>query len=99
MWVFAIGIEHSLDVAIDRPHDTDAREHRRAAEIGDEQKRFHCGLPFRIRVFSLGKLGDVGRCVAQGDKLAARPARLSDHRMRGPSPIANGASPFCRNQS
>jgi hypothetical protein len=28
MMVFAIGIEHALDVAIDRPHDANAREQR-----------------------------------------------------------------------
>jgi hypothetical protein len=30
-----------------RSHDTDACEHRRAAEIRDQNQRFHCGLPLR----------------------------------------------------
>jgi hypothetical protein len=31
MGVFAIRIERALDAAIERPHDADARKHRRAA--------------------------------------------------------------------
>jgi hypothetical protein len=35
--VFAIGIEHALNVAIQRPHDSDAREHGWSTKIGDQQ--------------------------------------------------------------
>ena len=45
MMVFAIGIEHALDVAVQRSHDADAREHRRAAR--DQDQGFHSGLPLR----------------------------------------------------
>jgi hypothetical protein len=31
MVVFAIGIEHALDVPVKRPHDADARKHGRSA--------------------------------------------------------------------
>jgi hypothetical protein len=54
MRLFAIGIERALDVTIERPHDADAREHRRAAKTDDEQKSFHHSLPFWRREFALG---------------------------------------------
>jgi hypothetical protein len=33
MMVFAVRIEHPLDVAVQRPHDADARQHRVAAPL------------------------------------------------------------------
>jgi hypothetical protein len=36
MRVFAIGIVHTLDVPRERPHDTDARQHCRAAVLRDQ---------------------------------------------------------------
>jgi hypothetical protein len=41
MRVFAIGIEHALDVAVQRSHDTDPREHRRAAGRRRQDQRLH----------------------------------------------------------
>jgi hypothetical protein len=32
MMVFTIWIEHAINVTVKRPHDADARKHRRAAE-------------------------------------------------------------------
>jgi hypothetical protein len=37
MRVFAIKIERPFDVAVQRPHDTDARKHRWPVMFGDEQ--------------------------------------------------------------
>lgn len=70
MMVFPVGIEHSLDVPIKRPHDADTREHRRPAMFCDEEQRFHRGLPFLGIVFRLGQLGDVERGVPERDELA-----------------------------
>jgi hypothetical protein len=47
MWVFPIRIENALDVTIQRPHDANAGEHRRAAVRRDQKKRLHRRLPFR----------------------------------------------------
>jgi hypothetical protein len=51
MVVFAIGIENALDVTVQRFHDTDASEHRRAVVFGHQNQRFHRGLPFLGVVF------------------------------------------------
>ena len=42
--------------AVQRPHDTDAREHRRAARYRDQDQGFHRSLPLRGRVLGLRKL-------------------------------------------
>jgi hypothetical protein len=57
MVIFTIGVQHPLDVAVQGPHDTDAREHRR--------------LPFRRFVLGLWQLDDVVASVLKGDDLAA----------------------------
>jgi hypothetical protein len=59
MGVFAIGIEHALDVAVQCPHDADSRQHRGTASHRDEYQGFHRVLPFRRGMIGLGKLGDV----------------------------------------
>src|ERR1700674_4876486 len=41
MVVFAIGVEDALDAAVQGLHDTDAREHRRAARYRDQDQGFH----------------------------------------------------------
>jgi hypothetical protein len=53
MLVFAIGVENSLDAAVQRSHDADARKHRWPAERHDEDQGFHRGLPFRRLVLRL----------------------------------------------
>jgi hypothetical protein len=50
-------VELPFDVTIQCPHNAYPGEHRRAAAISDQQKRFHRGLPFYGIVFSgLGSL-------------------------------------------
>jgi hypothetical protein len=46
--------ELPFDVTIQRPHDADPGEHRRAAALGNQQQRFHRGLPFFGIVFGPG---------------------------------------------
>jgi hypothetical protein len=36
--VLAVGIEHALDVAVQRPHDADPREHHRAPDVATRIK-------------------------------------------------------------
>jgi hypothetical protein len=64
-------IEHALDVAVQRFHDANASEHRRAAEIGNEYQRLNRGPPFCHRGFFLWKASNVCRRVAQRAKLSA----------------------------
>jgi hypothetical protein len=64
-------VERSLDMTIERPHHAYPGEHRRAAALGNQQQRFHRGLPFGGIVFGLWELGDVGGGVAEGDELLA----------------------------
>jgi hypothetical protein len=70
MVVFAIGIEHALDVSIQRPHDADARHHRAAVAFGDQDQRFDRNLPFLELLFGLWQLLDISGCVLEGDELA-----------------------------
>jgi hypothetical protein len=54
MGVFAIGIEHALDVAVQRSHDANVREHRWAAvAFGDQDQGFYRGLPLLDLLFAL----------------------------------------------
>jgi hypothetical protein len=47
MMLFAIGIEHALDVSVKRPHNADARHHCRAAvAFGYQDQDFNGSLPF-----------------------------------------------------
>jgi hypothetical protein len=51
----AVWIELANVVPVQRPHDADPREHRRAAvAFGDEDQGFHRGLPFVGIVFCFG---------------------------------------------
>ena len=71
MMLFAVQVEHALDVTVQRPHDPDARKHAGAAERGDQDQRFHCHLPLRSLVLILGQFRDVSAGVLESDKRAA----------------------------
>jgi hypothetical protein len=58
-------------MSIERPHHLDPREHGRPIMLGNQQQRFHRGLPFVGVVFALGQAGDVACRVAEGDQLFA----------------------------
>ena len=68
--ILARWIELALDVAIQRPHYTDAREHRRAAMRRYQDQGLHRRLPFRRFVLGLRELGDVFAGILKGDELA-----------------------------
>jgi hypothetical protein len=70
MRLLAIGIEHPLDVTVQRPHDSNPRHHRVAAAATQHQ-RFNCRLPFRQVGFLLRQLGDVVCRVVQREQLPA----------------------------
>ena len=70
MRILALGVENSLNLSIERPHDADPREHRRASQRHDQDHGFHCGLPFRRLVLGFGELCDVIAGVLKGNKLA-----------------------------
>ena len=72
MMVFPIRIKHVFNVAVQRPHDADAREHRRSARRRDQDQRLHGGLPLcGGLVLGLRQLGDVVAGVPQRDELTA----------------------------
>jgi hypothetical protein len=70
MLVLPRRVEHALNVAIQCPHDTDAREHCRTAVRRDQDQGFHCSLPFRRCVIDLRKSRDVVASVLKGDQHA-----------------------------
>src|SRR5262245_2153520 len=71
MMIFAFGIEHPLEMTVQRLHDPDPRYHRRTAVLRDEDQRFHRGLPFRRRVLGLRQRRDVAGGIPQSEELSA----------------------------
>jgi hypothetical protein len=59
MKLFARRFEHALAEAVQRSHDADPRQHRRAVALGTEQQCLGRRLPFRRLVLGLGQLRDV----------------------------------------
>jgi len=83
----AIGIEHALDVAVQRPHDPDPRKHRRPAQCRHEDEGLQCDLPFRCLVFGSGSR----RQVDHGTKMA--------NAMKKRAPIGDGINIGPRRQA
>jgi hypothetical protein len=96
MMIFSVGIKLANVVAVQRLHDTNAREHRRPAMFGYEQKRRHRRLPFRGIVFRLGQFRDEFAGILQRDDLATARQRYWIIKRAFPTSAANGASPSCR---
>ena len=72
MMLFAIGIEHAFNVPVKRPHDADARHHRRAAvAFGDQDQGLNGCLPFLDLLFGLRQLLDKSCGILESDKLTA----------------------------
>jgi hypothetical protein len=46
MMILAVGIEHALGVAVQRPHDPDPRKHYWSAVVCDQA----IGLPWRLAI-------------------------------------------------
>jgi hypothetical protein len=53
--LFAVGIEHALDVPVRCPHDADARKHCRPIRFRDQDQSFH-----RNSLAALGSLSQIG---------------------------------------
>jgi hypothetical protein len=68
--ILAIGIEHPLDMTVQRSHDANPRHHRVAAAPAQHQ-RLDRGLPFRQVGFFLRQLRDVVCRVLQREQLPA----------------------------
>src|SRR5258708_6356403 len=84
--IFARGIEHPLDVAVQRPHDADASEHRRAAQFCNQDQALNRGLPLDgVRFFSW-KFGRVARCIEQVTGLRPEGSGIASSRFL-PQPI------------
>jgi hypothetical protein len=64
MCLFPRRIEHAFNMPIQGSHNADSREHRWPIPFGNQDQRFHRGLPFWRFMFGLGQLGDVERGVA-----------------------------------
>ena len=65
-----IRIELANLVAVQRLHDADPRQHRRAAFRRDQDQGLHRRLPLRHLVLGLGKLRDVFAGILERDELA-----------------------------
>jgi hypothetical protein len=73
MWVFARRIKRPNVAAVQRPHDTNSRKHRRSAQRRHQDQAFDRGLPFCGVGFFLRQRHDVGRGVLKGsERLAFR---------------------------
>ena len=79
MGLFALGIEHPLDMTVQRFHDPDARHHRRTTSR-HEQQNLDRGSPLLQVGFLLRQLRDVVGCFLQRDELATVRAAVSDPR-------------------
>ena len=71
MRVFPIGLEHALDVPIERPQDADARMHHRPATLCRHDQHLGRGLPFREVLLGLRKFHDVAGRILERDQLTA----------------------------
>jgi len=67
--IFALGIEHPLDMTIQRLHDPNPRHHRRTAP-SDQHQDLDRGLPFRQVGFLFRQASDVVGGVTKRDELA-----------------------------
>jgi hypothetical protein len=66
MGAFAVRIELPDDVAIERLHDADPRDHGRAIVLGHQDQAFHRRLPLVRILIGFGKLQDIRSGIAQG---------------------------------
>ncbi len=59
MGILARGVRRQLNVSVQCPHDADARHHRRAVELDDQEQGFDRGLPLVEQLLGRGELLDV----------------------------------------
>jgi len=84
MVVLPVG-EHALDVPVERPHDPDLRQHRRAAFFDNQHQGADRRLPLGCAVFCFRQLGDVVPGVAQRLELTAIGQRYRVFEFSGPA--------------
>jgi hypothetical protein len=98
MMVFAIRIEHPLDVTVQGSHDADPRKHRRAAvTFGDQDQGLNRGLPFLDLLFCLRQFLDLLGSVLQRDDLATARQRDRIIERPFPAPARQCRQPFLSN--
>jgi hypothetical protein len=62
MMIFSVWVEHPLNVTVQGSHDPDAREHRRAVLVDDQEKGLDGILPFLDLLFGLfAAFGCIGQ--------------------------------------
>src|SRR5271169_4863506 len=86
MRVFPVGVEHPLDVAIKRSHDTNTRMHQWPAILRRHDQCLDGGLPLRALMFGLRQSGDEIGGILQRDELAT--ARQRDRIVERSFPVA-----------
>src|ERR1700722_9001509 len=69
--LFAIRIEHPLDMTVKRPHHPDPYVQQRPAAFHSHDQRLRRSRPFAGVLLGLGQLHDVAGGVLEGDELAA----------------------------
>jgi hypothetical protein len=68
--LFPPPVEYAFDVAVQRPHHTDARHHGRPVELDDQEQGVARGLPLMEQLLGLRQAGDVVAGIAQSQQLA-----------------------------
>jgi len=87
MGILARGIKLPNVASVQCPHDADARHHRRAAELDDQEQGLDRGLPLIEILFGLRQAGDVVAGIAQSHDLAL--TRQQDKIIERGSPDGN----------
>ena len=90
MMVLAIGIEHALDVAIERSQHSDTRVHNEIATFCSADQTRDSSLPFLKVLLSLRQLHDVIGSVLEGYELA--PLGQRDRIVEWPLPASWSAT-------
>jgi hypothetical protein len=70
MRVFAIGVEHALDMPVQGPQHTNPRMHQRPTAFGCHDQRFGRGLPYLQVLLRRRQLHDVAGSIFQRRELA-----------------------------
>jgi hypothetical protein len=82
MLVLPRRVERAFDMAVQRPHDTDARKHRWPSQFHDQHQTFDRGLPLVELLVGLRKYGDIIACVFEGDDLAPSDRTIGSSKQR-----------------
>jgi hypothetical protein len=99
--LFAVGVEHALDVTVQGPHDADASEHGGAARRRDQDQGLHGGLPFLSLMLGFRKLRDVTpgvlECYKRGSGIGPSNLRFQPRSLMTPTLLVEfGPEPLRR---